>query len=81
MIAKDAGDRKYQSSIGNGLSCETDSVLLDGSSTSCRQARGGWPGLIPSLLETDPDSKVNRAEKNTFDMAMDSCLAPYVWQD
>ena len=64
-----------------GMRCNTTNDYF-GRNTRCRErSKGSWPGLIPLLLETDPNSVAKRAGDKTFNLAMDSCLAQYGWRD
>ena len=81
-MASNEAQSSRQSSVSRGLKCKTEPDLLGGSRTRCREtsSSGGWPGLIPLLLEIDPTSQAKRAGERVYSATMDYCLAKYGWK-
>ena len=81
-IASNEAQSGSQGSGSRGLKCRTEPDFLGGSRTRCREtsSSGGWPGLIPLLLEIDPASKAKRAGERAYSATMDYCLANYGWK-
>jgi len=68
---------------GSGkITCKTKNDIMGwGSDTECKQSSGGgFPGLIPLLLEIDPASVAERAAKDRYNNTLNSCLAQYGWK-
>ena len=81
-MASNEAQSSRQGSVSRGLKCKTEPDLLGGSRTRCREtsSSGGWPGLIPLLLEIDPASQAKRAGERVYSATMDYCLAKYGWK-
>lgn len=90
LLANETENNRKKSSGSKTITCRSDSDLFTfgtnnrfGTSmgtTKCRESSGGgWPGLIPLLLETDPSSKARRAGEDAYQLAMESCMAQYGW--
>jgi len=90
LLANETENNRKKSSGSKTITCKSDSDLFTfgtnnrfGTSmgtTKCRESSGGgWPGLIPLLLETDPSSKARRAGEDAYQLAMKSCMAQYGW--
>ena len=64
------------------INCRTTRDLVTSNSrTRCQESGGNdWPGLIPLLLETDPKSRAKRKAEDTYQLALDACLAGYGWK-
>ena len=70
-----------QGSVSRGLKCQTEPDLRGGSRTRCCEtsSSGGWPGLIPLLLEIDPASQAKRAGERAYSAQIKCYLAKYDW--
>ena len=78
MTAQNDYDQS-RSSRKKKITCKTKSDIL-GSETKCKESSGGWPGLLPLLLEVDPESQANKKANSTYQLALSSCLAQYGWK-
>ncbi len=81
-IALNEAQSSRQGSVSSGFNCKTEPDVLGGSRTRCREtsSSGGWPGLIPLLLEIDPASQAKRTGERAYSATMDYCLAKYGWK-
>ena len=81
-IASNEAQSSRQGSVSSGFKCKTEPDFLGGSRTRCREtsSSGGWPGLIPLLLEIDPASQAKRTGERAYSATMDYCLAKYGWK-
>lgn len=81
-LASNEAQSNSQGSGSRTLRCKSTPDFLGGTRTRCAEGStsGGWPGLVPLLLETDPASKARRAGERVYSATMDYCLAKYGWK-